>query len=63
MQAYYSTASILAYITQSNNRNQVHVWLATHSATLASTGRVDTKRINIVIVTQNNSYDSNSNIL
>lgn len=41
MQAHYSTASILAYITQSDKRNQgteqVHVWLATHSARLTST--------------------------
>lgn len=41
MQAHYSTASILAYITQSDKINQkteqVHVWLATHSARLIST--------------------------
>lgn len=41
MQAHYSTASILAYITQSDERNQireqVHVGLATHSARLTST--------------------------
>lgn len=70
MQAHYSTASILAYITQSNKRNQkteqVHVWIATHSARLTSTAgfTVWVKRISItVIITQNNGYDSNSNIL
>lgn len=41
MQAHYSTASILAYITQSNKviqkTEQVHVRLATRSARLTST--------------------------
>lgn len=68
MQAHYSTASILAYITQSDERNQrteqVHVWLTTHSARLTSTAGLSRyKRITVnVIITENNGYDSNSNI-
>lgn len=60
MQAHYSAASRLAYITQSN-KNQVHVGLATQCLTnIYRLCRY--KRITAVIVTQNISYDSNCNI-
>lgn len=60
MQAHYSAASRLAYITQSN-KNQVHVGLATQCLTnVYRWWRY--KRITAVVVTQNISYDSNCNI-
>lgn len=60
MQAHYSAASRLAYITQSN-KNQVHVGLATQC--LTNVYRLCRyKRITAVVVTQNISYDSNCNI-
>lgn len=60
MQAHYSAASRLAYITQSN-KSQVHVGLATQCLTnVYRWWRY--KRITAVVVTQNISYDSNCNI-
>lgn len=60
MQAHYSAASRLAYITQSN-KNLVHVGLATKC--LTNVYRLCRyKRITAVTVTQNIRYDSNSNI-
>lgn len=52
MQAHYSAASRLAYITQSNKKTQVHVGLATQCLTNAY-GSCRYKRTTAVIVTQN----------
>lgn len=68
MQAHYSTASRLAYITQSDQINQktkqVHVGEATHSARLSLQLVLQLvsryKRITTVMFTQNKGYDSKS---
>lgn len=71
MQAHYSTASRLAYITQSDQINQktkqVHVGEATHSARLSLQLVLQLvsrykRRITTVMFTQKKGYDSKSSI-
>lgn len=70
MQAHYSTASILAYITQSDRINQKQAGSCLFSHTQCQTNFYSWflqlvsryKMIIIVIITRNNGYDSNSNI-